>query len=173
MVKQYGGAGADRAFNLQEAGSTMVLTGYSSSPVFHGALLHGTEHDCAVLAVSTSTLSVVAGMLVGTPARERCYTAVVSGQDLIIGGQITGSLPGHTSAGGTDAYFAAFDLNRNLLFQAQAGSTASDGINGMSLAADGDVLMVGDTLGSWGAHTPVGGQDMLVLKVAARSGARR
>ncbi|MBI5495642.1 MAG: hypothetical protein HY904_11510 [Deltaproteobacteria bacterium] len=175
VVLQLGGAGPDRAFSLQQpaTGDAFYLVGYTSSSDVMGETLHGTEDDCLVAALD-STFAVSWVRVLGTAARERCYTAIIDGAgNLVIGGHTAGTLVGHASAGGTDAYLHALDPVGATVWTVQAGSAQPDGVNGLAVNTDGDVFAVGDAQGAWDGHAATGQQDVFVFKVDHVSGARR
>lgn len=78
-------------------------------------------------------------------------------------GTVGGSLPGQSSAGGTDAYLRKYDLGGNLVWTRQFGTAADD--RALAVAVDGlNVYLSGTTAGTLRGQTAAGQSDAFVQK---------
>jgi len=94
------------------------------------------------------------------------------GSKIFAGGGINGSMPGFTSAGGTDAFVVALDKDLNILWKRQYGTAGSDFIHGKMVydAATDSVFAGGRTTGTFAGQTSFGGQDAYLAKLKASDG---
>jgi Ca2+-binding RTX toxin-like protein len=87
--------------------------------------------------------------------------------NLYLTGQTSGSLGG-TNAGGTDAWFAKYDENGNLLWIQQTGTSADDSATGIAPITAGNFYLTGGTEGSLGGPN-TGDFDIWVAKYSQSS----
>ena len=87
--------------------------------------------------------------------------------NLYLTGQTAGSLGG-TNAGGTDAWFAKYDENGNLLWIQQTGTSADDSATGIAPITAGNFYLTGGTEGSLGGPN-AGDFDIWVAKYSQPS----
>lgn len=97
-----------------------------------------------------------------TGAVQANAVAVTQGAVYVAGESSSGSFPGQTNAGSTDAFVTRFDLEGNLVWSRQFGATAADYALGVAADTSG-VYVVGYTSGGLqGANA--GGEDAFVRK---------
>jgi hypothetical protein len=88
--------------------------------------------------------------------------AVTQGAVYVAGESANGSFSGQTSAGSTDAFVSKFDLEGNIVWSRQFGTSAADYALGVAADTSG-VYVVGYTSGGLqGANA--GGEDAFVRK---------
>lgn len=99
----------------------------------------------------------------GTPEYEEAWGPLVTDDAVYVSGWTEGTLPGETSAGVTDGFLLAYDLDGNELWTTQFGTDAFD--RAWSLATDGTGLYVtGVTDGTFPGEASSGGSDAFVAK---------
>ncbi|TVQ22202.1 MAG: hypothetical protein EA367_04520 [Leptolyngbya sp. DLM2.Bin15] len=92
--------------------------------------------------------------------------AVDSAGNVYTVGQTQGTLPGQTSAGGTDAWIVKYDTNGNQQWLNQFGTSSLDEAQAIALDAAGNVYVTGETEGSlFGTHQ--GGSDAWIVKYSS------
>jgi len=108
----------------------------------------------------------------GTPADDkataisRAKTPSGSSQEgFLVAGETDGTLPGKTSAGGTDVFALRVDRNGSALrWRFQTGSSAADHAGGIASTARG-AIWGGQTFGSIGGGTQHGGGDAALGRI--------
>jgi hypothetical protein len=101
----------------------------------------------------------------GTSSYEEAWQPLVAGNAVYVSGWTDGVLPGQVSAGDSDGFLTAYDLNGGELWTTQFGTDAVD--RAWSLADDGTGLYVtGVTDGVFSGQTSAGGSDAYVAKFA-------
>ena len=99
----------------------------------------------------------------GSTSYDEGYAvAVANDGSVVVAGYTAGSLSGQTSAGSTDAFLRKYDAAGTELWTRQFGTSGSDVVNGVTVAAAGTVLVVGHTSGDFPGHASAGGQDAFV-----------
>jgi beta propeller repeat protein len=85
--------------------------------------------------------------------------------NLYLGGETLGSLPGQTSAGGRDDFLRKMSPNGNELWTRQFGTDLDDfGARTINFDNHGNLYFVGTTSGSFPGQTSAGGRDLFVSK---------
>jgi pimeloyl-ACP methyl ester carboxylesterase len=84
--------------------------------------------------------------------------------NVLVAGYTDGALPGQSSAGEHDAFVRKYDTAGNELWTRQFGSGGADFASGVSVDANGNVLVVGSTLGALPGHSNAGVYDVFVRK---------
>jgi hypothetical protein len=87
--------------------------------------------------------------------------------NLYVAGDVSGSLPGQTSAGNRDAFVRKYDANGSVVLTWQFGGTSNDTALGIAVDAAGAVYVTGYTMGTLPGLTSAGGWDTYVRKFNA------
>jgi hypothetical protein len=85
--------------------------------------------------------------------------------DVIVAGEVSGTLPGQTSSGGSDVFMRKYDASGIELWTRQFGSSANDDPDGISVDSDGNIAVSGGTWGSLPGYTNAGFDDAFVMKL--------
>jgi hypothetical protein len=94
----------------------------------------------------------------GTASNEGPLDIVADDTGVYVCGTVNAALPGSQSWGGSDGYVRGYDFNGNLLWTNQFGTNMDDVAHGISLR-NGQVLVCGDTEGTFVNETNAGGKD--------------
>ncbi|MCA9579009.1 MAG: hypothetical protein H6726_03410 [Sandaracinaceae bacterium] len=86
---------------------------------------------------------------------------------VLVAGSTFGTFTGQTSAGSWDAFVRKYDAAGTELWTRQFGTASDEHASSVSVAADGSVLVAGDTLGTLPGQATAGGQDAFVRKYDA------
>jgi len=102
----------------------------------------------------------------GSTGLDDCFAGnVEAGKDrVIVGGGVTGALPGQTGAGGMDAFLRAYDSDGNVLWTHQFGTNAQDTVRNVALDGHGDIYVAAQTDGELPGQTSAGDRDAVVAK---------
>jgi hypothetical protein len=87
--------------------------------------------------------------------------------NVYVTGYTYGSIAEDVALGREDAFLSKFDALGTLLWSRQWGSAGSDGARSLALAANGDVLVAGDTEGSFDGYLSNGGRDAFLTRYSA------
>lgn len=99
----------------------------------------------------------------GTSEYEEAWGPLATADAVYVSGWTDGTLPGQVTAGGSDGFLSAYDLDGGGLWTTQFGTDASD--RAWSLATDGTGLYVtGVTDGVFPGQAAAGGSDAFVAK---------
>jgi autotransporter-associated beta strand protein len=102
----------------------------------------------------------------GTTGDDQARAVAVDASGIYVVGYTSGTLPGQTSAGGTDAFVRKYDITGNLLWTRQFGTATSD--IGLAVAVDGSgVYVAGATFGTLPGQVGAGSEDAFVRKYDA------
>jgi hypothetical protein len=71
-------------------------------------------------------------------------------------------LPGQASVGAQDAFVLAYDPSGTVLWTRQFGTTADDGASGITVDAQGNSYVAGNSAGTLAGQTSAGGMDAFV-----------
>ena len=87
----------------------------------------------------------------GTAGEDRAFgLAVTAAGDILVAGSTGGSLGGHASAGGLDAFVALLDGRGAVRWTAQLGSPGEDKATRVAVDAAGEIYVTGSTEGALG-----------------------
>jgi hypothetical protein len=96
----------------------------------------------------------------GSPLDDYAVSAMVGPKgDVLVAGSTTGSLPGHTSAGESDAFIMAFGGQGAVGWSHQFGTSGVDDAEGIAFDAAGNTFVAGRTGGSLPGASSNGGSD--------------
>ena len=103
----------------------------------------------------------------GTQSADRIHGAgLESAGNLYVVGQTFGALPGHTSAGRSDAFIRKYTSNGDELWTRQFGTRNLDSALSVVLDDAGSLNIVGWTEGALPDHANSGGSDAFVVKMS-------
>lgn len=170
---QWGGEGDDLALHVavEPDSGTILLTGMTVGPVFHGQPGKGGLDTFAVAVAATGETRWV--RVLGTAGTDMGTSAVMEpGGHVLLAGYSDGALEGQQSNGGEDAFILRLDVQGNLTWGVQYGLAGVDRVNALALDGAGGVLAAGSSDGAWDDQPWKGGLDTLVYKVAVADGHR-
>jgi hypothetical protein len=87
-----------------------------------------------------------------------------SNGNFYVTGQTSGSLPGNTNLGGSDAFITKYDALGNQVWTKQFGSSADDNGFGITIDNNGNLYITGQTAGSLPGQTNKGQSDAFIAK---------
>jgi uncharacterized protein (TIGR03437 family) len=99
----------------------------------------------------------------GSPTGDFAYGVAASPSGIYVVGSVSGTLPGETSTGSTDAFVRKYDQDGNILWTRQFGTAAFDHATGVAADSSG-VYVVGDTQGTLPGQVSAGVQDVFIRK---------
>jgi len=99
----------------------------------------------------------------GSGENDYVYAVSAASSGVYSGGFTYGSLPGHTSLGGPDAFLASHDLDGNLLWTRQFGTSASDYVYSVS-AGPAEVYAAGTSYAVLPGCSGSGAADGFIIK---------
>jgi hypothetical protein len=102
----------------------------------------------------------------GTASSDSASGVAVDATGVNVVGSTSGTLPGQTSAGGTDAFARKYDVNGDVLWTRQFGTASSDSASGVAVNGSG-VDVAGYTEGALPPQVSAGGIDAFVRKYDA------
>jgi enterochelin esterase-like enzyme len=138
-------AAADRAYAIAPDGSGgTYLAGYTKGSV-DGATNAGDKD--ALLVHLDRNGNPLWSREFGGPGEDKALAVAASSTGVYVAGVTSAAIPGGTAAGGTDGWVAAFSASGTPSWTHQIGSTGDDLLSGVTVAANGTVLLAG-TLGS-------------------------
>ncbi|WP_440710941.1 alpha/beta hydrolase-fold protein [Herbiconiux sp. YIM B11900] len=161
-TSRFGSPGEDKAFAAAPAPDGGVYVGGTAGGTMPGADSAG-GYDAWVARYSADGEQLWLQQF-GTTETDQvsALTATASG---VAAAGFTGGTLGSASAGGNDAFVAAFGADGSTQWLTQAGTAGDDRAAGVLTGADGGLLVAGHTGGAFGS--PAGGVDVFTLPVAA------
>lgn len=104
----------------------------------------------------------------GTPGDDQPVGGLrARGQQVVVGGFVTGALPDQTPAGGNDAFLRAYDREGNILWALQFGTPQNDRVRDIAIAEDGSIFVSGQTEGQLTEEPNAGSWDAFVMRLDA------
>ena len=103
---------------------------------------------------------------IGSEGTDLAAGVAVDGRTVLVAGNTTGALDtaGAPSAGGSDGFLAAFDLDTGALrWITQFGSEGEEAVRGLTVTEDGLAVVAGSTSGALGDETNAGGTDGFLI----------
>lgn len=168
-TRQFGTALEDRTNGVASAGTDVVVVG-STFGILPGQATAGLE-DAFVRKYDASG-NILWTHQFGTSSNDSGVRVVIDGAgDIIVAGTAGDALPSQAWEGDGDAFLRKYDADGNVLWTRQFGTAMADWVGGVTVDADDNIIVVGDTLGAFPSFTRVGAYDIFVAKYDP-SGAR-
>ena len=99
----------------------------------------------------------------GTSSTDHIYAIAANSSGIYVAGRTGGSLPGATSAGGSDAFVRKYDSLGVVIWTRQFGTSSNDQANGIAVDGTG-VYVAGHTAGAFPGQTNAGDDDVFIRK---------
>jgi len=94
------------------------------------------------------------------PADDQVYGSDLDSEgNLVVAGEVCGTLPGQTSVGACDSFIRKYDAGGTVLWTRQFGSTGQDGARGVSVDSNDNIIVTGFTDTGFGSASAIGGYD--------------
>ena len=162
-TRQFGTSLNDQAFGISLDASGAYVVGATSGPLVlpHIGLQDAYVHKLDPLNGSSMWLRQF-----GTSGTDVALGVSVNAGNVRVVGSTTGTLPGQTSAGATDAFVRSYDSAGVEAWTRQFGGVgpASDIVQAQAPDADGNVYVVGSVGGPLPGQTSAGSTDAFVRK---------
>jgi WD40 repeat protein len=159
-TRQFGGGSDDYAFDVSVDASGVYVTGQTSGTLPLQTSSGGSDafvrkYDLAGTEDWTHQF--------GTGGLDQAEGISVDASGIYVTGWTVGAFPGHSNAGGSDAFVRKYDLAGTEAWTHQFGGTGSDDAVGITVDASG-VYVTGRTSGALPGQTNLGSYDAFVHK---------
>jgi hypothetical protein len=118
--------------------------------------------DVALIKYDSAGKQVFTQMLGAAEEANGFALAVSADGKVAVAGSVEGSLSGTSAKGKDDSFVTVFDANGKELWTARRGATADDQVNDVAFAADGSLVVVGQTSSALTGAIALGGVDAYV-----------
>ncbi|MBX3188594.1 MAG: SBBP repeat-containing protein [Labilithrix sp.] len=164
-TRQFGTTGSDFAQAVRADGNGNVVVAGRVIGALPGQMFEGGNGDAFVRKYDPAGAELWTRQF-GTTALDGVNAASVDamGNIVVAGSTEGGTLPGQTSAGGTDAFVRKYDAAGTELWTRQFGTDATDDAHALSIDAAGNIMVAGDTAGALPMQTSAGDVDAFVRK---------
>lgn len=148
-------------------GSVYILAdlgGDSASSAIKGA------RDVALLKYDSAGKLAFAEVLGASESASGFGLAVSADGKVAVAGSVEGALAGTTTKTGADSFVTVFDSSGKELWTARRGANGADQVNAVAFAADGSVIVAGQTESALVGQVALGGADGYVRGYSASGG---
>ena len=159
-TKQFGTSGFDTGRALS-ANTTNIFVVGATSGTFSGETPSGGQD--AFLSKLDSSGNVLWTKQFGSTGSDDGLSIAITSSELYVGGQAGAAFPGQTYSGSTDAFIRKYDLNGNVIWTKQFGTSGIDLITGVAIDANG-VYITGRVGGALPGQIWSGGNDAFIRK---------
>jgi len=159
-LQETGTPGDDYAKGISLYAGGVFVAGYTTGALPGQASLGGTD---ANLIKFDSQGNVTWARQYGSGENDYVYSVAAGSSGVYSGGFTYGSLPGHTSRGGPDAFIARHDPAGNLLWTRQFGTSASDYVYSVSAGPAG-IYAAGTSYGVLPGQAGSGNADGFIIR---------
>ncbi len=160
-TRQFGTFGGATGVAVDSSGNVLVV-GYTYSTL--PGQTHAGGEDAFVRKYDPNGTELWTRQF-GTSSLDQAKgVAVDSSGNILVVGETAGALPGQTQAGSRDVFVRKYDAGGNELWTRQFGTSDFDEAYGVAVDSSGNVLVVGDTIGTFPGQTQAGGEDAFVRK---------
>ncbi|WP_157068857.1 SBBP repeat-containing protein [Sandaracinus amylolyticus] len=166
-TRQLGTSSGDLADDVAVDAAGDVYVAGTTPGALHGQTSAGgtdafvVRYDASGTAVWTRQLGAVAGNEHGHAV------AVDASGNVFLAGVTSGTFPGETRGGSSDAFVASYDASGTLRWTRQLGSTGNEQALGVAVDASGNAYVVGHTDGTLPGQTRAGDNDLFVARYDA------
>ncbi len=164
-TRQFGSSSSDYAFGVAVDGSGNVYITGSTYGTLPGQTSAGAG-DAFVRKYDSNGNELWTRQFGGSSYDEAYGVAVDGSGNVYVAGLTTGTLPGQTSAGLTDAFVRKYDASGNELWTRQFGGSSYDYANDVAVDGSGNVYVGGITFGALPGQTSAGAWDAFVAKLS-------
>jgi len=162
-MRQFGSAGQDKASAVAFAESgAVLLAGWTSLGAEEASVTLG-KTDSFVRRYDASG-EVEWARQFGTTDSDGVYAAVSFGEDVLVAGYCSGSLPEQTSLGESDAYVSRLSADGTVTWMRQFGTTGYDVAYAIAKTQEGEFLVTGYVDGTLPGQTSFGSEDAFWAK---------
>jgi hypothetical protein len=168
-TRQFGGGGADSAaaVSVDHAGNAYVVGGTRAA--LPGQKNIG-DYDAFIVKFDPAGNTVWVRQF-GTPVEDYAMAVALDADgDPIVAGETSGLLAGAAAAGGLDGFVRKYDPAGNVVWTRQFGSSLDDYAVAVAVAANGDVVVAGTTMGALPGHRSNGDSDAYIVSFNAKGG---
>lgn len=121
------------------------------------------RNQCVLAGLSTAMGAAALYGQGGVHSGDIAYAVATANNQVYVGGQVVGAIPGQTAFGDNDGFIQAYTPNGKHLWSAQFGTSARDVVNGVAADATG-VYAAGLTEGAFPGQSFGGTSDAFVVK---------
>ncbi|RLT45253.1 MAG: hypothetical protein DWI57_01080, partial [Chloroflexi bacterium] len=159
-TRQFGSSSHDYAFGIAADSSGIYVAGYTEGVLpgqtsLGGADIYLQKYDSDGNAVWTRQF--------GSTSSDYANDIIVHSSGIYVVGTAGGALPDEASIGNSDAYIRKYDMDGNVIWTRQFGSSSADYAQGITADISG-VYVVGYTEGTLPGQTNAGDKDAYIRK---------
>ncbi|HVK80378.1 MAG TPA: hypothetical protein VM915_07175, partial [Verrucomicrobiae bacterium] len=140
-------------------GSVYVLADLTEDSA--NAAVRGSR-DVALMKYDSAGKLLYTQMLGAADEANGFALAISADGKVAVAGSVEGGLSGTSAKGGDDSFVTVFDASGKELWTARRGATGDDQVNDIAFAADGSVVVVGQTSSALTGSIALGGVDAYV-----------
>lgn len=161
-LRVWGTVNKDTGYSLAcDASGNVYVSGYSTGPLYGSPL---GDRD-VFLAKYDPNGNLLWGKKIGTAGHDQGWgNAVDPAGNVYVSGQCSGPLDGNTYLGVDDIFLSKYSPAGVRLWTVQYGTADSDWADGMAVATNGTVYLVGSTLGNLDSIANQGLHDAFISK---------
>jgi hypothetical protein len=160
---QFGSATIDSAESVVVDGARNVIVAGYTYGALPGQVSAGNRDAFVCKFFSNGILSWTRQF--GTSSDDFAQSVAVDAQgNAYVAGGTAGAFPGYFAAGGGDAFLRRYTSNGNPVWNVQFGTSAGDHASSVAVSGTGDVIVAGDTSGTFPGLSSAGERDMFVRR---------
>lgn len=148
-----------RAVETGADGAVYVLADLSEDSA--NAAVRGAR-DVALMKYDSAGKLLYTQMLGAADEASGFALAVSADGKVAVAGAVEGALSGTSAKGGDDSFVTVFDASGKELWAARRGAAADDQVNAIAFAADGSLVVAGQTSSAMTGSIALGGMDAYV-----------
>lgn len=161
VIVQEGGLNNDYPFSIVLVGGLPVVSGFTAA-TFPGMTTAGSDDAIIVKYNMDGTQAAIKSF--GTTFIDQIHCSAIDGSDnVFVAGVTAGSLNG-SNAGGYDVFIAKLDSSLSQVWLVQTGTTGDQYARAVATDSSGNLIVGGDTGGTWSGQTSVGNDDAFIMK---------
>lgn len=152
--RRFGTPGLDQAISIASDASAIYVAG-STTGAFGGQTNTGENLDAFVRKLNLQGFEVWTRQF-GSLGRDEATAVTVDSSGVYVTGTVNGSSAGYSATAGPDVFVRKYDLDGNLVWNDQFGTTRPDDAAGIVVNSSG-VYVAGTTSGTFPDQEPLGG----------------